>query len=399
MTGFADGLRLWSPRAGFALFAPLGVLSHQAMAPGFLLPAAAILLAAGLSRPAALRPGRGPLLAFLALAAWAAIVHLFLVDCAACAERAPGKLATLGLVVWAAASGAAVLDSAAERRSAARALVGGLAAAIALMAVELAADAPVHRLLTGLGPDDPVPPSRYNRAASALAMLCWPAAAWLWTEGRRGAAAALVLAAAGTAFAGESLSAQAASVLAAAWAGAATVFPAAAFWAGVAPVAGFAALAPWIFLAFPGWIGPAAHLLPGSAMHRVEIWYFSANAVFEAPIVGHGFGAIRDFVPTPETLAGYVHLEKWTSHPHNAPIQLWLDLGAVGLALAAALAWFAVRPARALPPPWRAAALAAAAATALAAMVSFGAWQETWLGAIGMALLAFRALAPGPGAR
>ncbi len=399
MTGFAGGLRLWGLAAGFALFAPLGAVSHQAMAPAFLLPAAAILLAAGLSRPAALRPARGPLLAFLALAGWAAFTHVFAVDCAACAERAPGKLATLGLVAWAAASGAAALDGAAERRSAARALVGGLAAAIALMAVELAADAPVHRLATGLGPDDPVSPSRYNRAASALVILSWPAAAWLWGEGRRGAAAALVLAAAGVAFAGESLSAQVASILAVAAAGAAAVAPGAVLWTGVAAAAGFSALAPWVFLALPDWIRPVAHLLPGSAMHRVEIWHFSAGAVFEAPVLGHGFGAIRDFVPAPETLARYARLEEWTSHPHNAPIQLWLDLGAVGLALAAALAWFAVRPARGLPPPWRAAALAAAAATAFTAMVSFGAWQETWLGMVGMALLAFRALAPGPGAR
>jgi O-antigen ligase len=73
------------------------------------------------------------------------------------------------------------------------------------------------------------------------------------------------------------------------------------------------------------------------------------------------------------------HVQILPLHPHNAALQVWLELGAVGAALAAALAWLlGVAAARATCPAAAAGALASGAVTA---MLSFGAWQAWWIAA------------------
>ncbi|MBX9701023.1 MAG: polymerase, partial [Acetobacteraceae bacterium] len=77
-------------------------------------------------------------------------------------------------------------------------------------------------------------------------------------------------------------------------------------------------------------------------------------------------------------------------HPHNGALQLWLELGVVGAGLGALLAlllaWRAGRLAR---PEVATAMLASAAVTFL---LSFGTWQEWWVGAQLLALCGAAAL-------
>jgi O-antigen ligase len=70
-------------------------------------------------------------------------------------------------------------------------------------------------------------------------------------------------------------------------------------------------------------------------------------------------------------------------HPHNGPLQIWLELGAHGAVLAA-LVWWALfdlcaRAAR-NDRPGGAAAGGAATAYFVIGALSFGVWQEWWLG-------------------
>jgi O-antigen ligase len=88
----------------------------------------------------------------------------------------------------------------------------------------------------------------------------------------------------------------------------------------------------------------------------------------EHPLRGWGLDASRAFSPGIQL------------HPHNGPLQVWLELGAVGALIAAAFWWLALSG---LARPR--ANVAAAAATATAAVyllfgaVNFGLWQEWWL--------------------
>jgi len=112
---------------------------------------------------------------------------------------------------------------------------------------------------------------------------------------------------------------------------------------------------------------------------RLDIWSFAAAKIVEKPWTGWGLDASRTF-------GSAISL-----HTHDAALQVWLELGAVGAVIAAAF-WIGV---------WSlieglarrdrtAAAAAAGAAVAYLAIggLSFGVWQEWWLGLGAMAAVA-----------
>ena len=119
--------------------------------------------------------------------------------------------------------------------------------------------------------------------------------------------------------------------------------------------------------------------LPFSWEHRVEGWAFIAGRLREAPLLGHGFDASRTFDAT-VALRGF-DMPVISLHPHNAGLQIWLETGLVGAALASlaivaltrlVLAWSGHDPARAM------AAAGTLAVAATISAVSYGVWQEWW---------------------
>lgn len=170
---------------------------------------------------------------------------------------------------------------------------------------------------------------------------------------------------------------------------------------GRAPRALGAALAGLVLLA-PALLGPVlARGLPvgdwpPSAAHRLLIWDFAIGRIAEHPLRGWGMEASRSVpghrdspspallerfgLTGPEVSAGWIPSSQLLPlHPHNGPLQVWLELGAVGAVLAALLAWHLAGAARRSGRP--AVALAMLASGCVTAMLSFGAWQEWWIGA------------------
>ena len=119
-----------------------------------------------------------------------------------------------------------------------------------------------------------------------------------------------------------------------------------------------------------------------SAEHRLLIWSFVGDRIAEHPVAGWGLDASRS-IPGGKDLVQ--HGETWLPlHPHNAPLQLWLELGAPGAALFALLAasiWRALGVA-AWPRGFAAAAGGALAAGSVASLATYGIWQEWWLGTL-----------------
>jgi hypothetical protein len=122
----------------------------------------------------------------------------------------------------------------------------------------------------------------------------------------------------------------------------------------------------------------AAQDIKFSAWHRLEIWSFVGSRIAEKPLLGWGLDSSRA-IPggneqTPE-------LRPWLPlHPHNAALQMWLELGIVGAALLAiflARVWLALGSVR-WPRLYNSAAAGATAATLMVALGSYGIWQE-WL--------------------
>jgi len=114
---------------------------------------------------------------------------------------------------------------------------------------------------------------------------------------------------------------------------------------------------------------------------RLDVWAFASSKVMEHPLRGLGLDSARLF-------PGAIPL-----HTHDAPIQLWLELGLPGAALAAAffalVLWRIGEMARERRNQAAVAAGAAVTYITIGAL-SFGVWQEWWLALGVLALIACR---------
>ncbi|HEY1799198.1 MAG TPA: O-antigen ligase family protein [Stellaceae bacterium] len=126
-----------------------------------------------------------------------------------------------------------------------------------------------------------------------------------------------------------------------------------------------------------------------SAGHRLLIWSFVGDHIAEYPFLGWGLDSSRA-IP-----GGGIVIrppgETWLPlHPHNAALQVWLELGAVGVlpcVALLALLWYRVAGA-AWPRLYGAAAAGSLAAALTVGFLSYGVWQEWWLGTLALALFA-----------
>jgi O-antigen ligase len=150
---------------------------------------------------------------------------------------------------------------------------------------------------------------------------------------------------------------------------------------------------------------PAAEL-PFSAAHRLLIWDFALDRIRDRPLLGWGMEASRSMPGAAEpaseaTLARFGLVEspghalfaqapRLPLHPHNGALQIWLELGALGALLTAGLAFALGRAAARSPSPGVATAMLASAA--VTGLLSFGVWQEWWVSAELLAVVAMAAL-------
>lgn len=144
-----------------------------------------------------------------------------------------------------------------------------------------------------------------------------------------------------------------------------------------------------------------------SFQHRLVIWEFVTHRIQERPLLGWGLETAR-YLPggaadaglmlqgtrpdVAKTLAGFSVLPL---HPHNAALQIRLEMGPVGLFL---VVWLLGRTGngimRQLSGLPRAAALASLLALTLLALSSFGVWQ-TWFLCLCVSMAALATLALG----
>jgi O-antigen ligase len=280
------------------------------------------------------------------------------------------------------------LAAAAERVAApwrlALCLFAGAIIGILLAGCDLASGGGLTQLISVRG----FRPARLDQIAIGMAILALPAGALLLAWRPRIASLAAVAIAAGTIFLLDDASAKAALL-------ASLPMAALLYWR-PRPAARVAAAFCVLFIMTAPLTLPQLERVPGlvatadsyknSAGHRLLIWSFTGDHIAERPLLGWGFDSARA-IPggNREARAG----QNWLPlHPHDGPLQVWLELGAPGAALFAGLvALFWLRLDR-LPGPRLYAAAAGGSLTAALApeFAAYGAWQEWWIGTLALSV-------------
>ncbi len=293
------------------------------------------------------------------------------------------RLVPIILGGWLLVGAAAQLDARARQRTA-TALVIGSGVTLILIAVEIATGGLIKSLLLGKGFDARESLYHLNRAASVVAVLIWPL--WLTLVRRLGIAAA----------------AGAAVLVAIILLGLDPDTPLFVLFAGSVFLA-FAYFAPQCarLLLIAGLVAAAAgipvypEILPAidstlvtlnlsdfTLQHRFAIWDFTAAKTMEHPLLGWGLGASRA-IPGADGIATQLggRAEVLPLHPHNALLQLWLELGLPGILLTIiAFVVILIRIPRYIAGRKELAmSLTVIFSVTLIAELSYGLWQSWWL--------------------
>ena len=152
----------------------------------------------------------------------------------------------------------------------------------------------------------------------------------------------------------------------------------------VTSLIGMPVIAPVVMDYVPGFIVEQVHY--GTLGIRAEIWSAHAELLRNAPVFGHGMEA--SFVAA-ET---YKHTEipsdlLGRAHPHNFAIQVWYELGAVGVMLFSVLIFLYFKSLRSVPDRFLPGILSTTAAAWAVSIVSHGAWQAWWWSLVGIVAL------------
>jgi len=299
------------------------------------------------------------------------------------------------LLAGALACGVVLLDALSACDAEQRALIGrrlfaGVVIALAILVVERVAGFPLRHIERASWPDTHALLVSYNRGATVLALLVWPAAIVMWRKRRLYALLLVASALAILAFytSGAAL--------------AAIIIGAVAFGLALAwPRAIAATLMAGMIVYIVG--SPVIHdrvldadtlglkiekdklnsaIVPRSGFHRLLIWRFTAQKIAERPVLGWGLESSR-FIPGGKSLLDPAE-QALPLHPHNGVLQIWLELGIPGIALLAGLVtWMLLRVRDA---PWpavdKAASLALVAAAFVIVNLSYGIWQGWWVAAL-----------------
>jgi O-antigen ligase len=140
--------------------------------------------------------------------------------------------------------------------------------------------------------------------------------------------------------------------------------------------------------------------LPRSGHHRMTIWSFTAQHIAEKPVLGWGMDSSRaipgakDEIYLIDRVGKLFNEAMLPLHPHNAPLQIWLELGGIGAGLMALfLVSLAASLGRSTASPNAKAFMAAMMFGGfLIASVSYGAWQSWWLSTVWLAVASLGAL-------
>ena len=229
-----------------------------------------------------------------------------------------------------------------------------------------------------------------SRGMTVLALFIWPTAFVLWIRGRKLMTIALMCFVAVGLFSGDNEAAVFSMATGVCALALACIFPKRSPWVfGVILGVGIL-MAPQAMLSLPD-ARTMSKTIPGlgyGVYPRIFIWQSASRLILEKPVIGHGYRSSREFSTEhdsefvrigPEDV-NRVWVEPIPLHTHNAPLQLWLELGVIGASLGIAIILNIIAYIqRSCAGTVRCAALYAALITGVSvASISYGFWQGWW---------------------
>jgi O-antigen ligase len=333
-----------------------------------------------------------PFLLILALALWAAGSALWAIHAKAALEGA-ASLAGCGFLLLFVLDSAAVLDRASRQR-AITSFFAGFALATTMLLIDIGSGGYLAGWLRGYDVSDVFQQElalrSLNRGVTLLAMFSALVVLAAWTlrqPSRRWAGLALSAIALSCAL-GWGKDAVILAVIAGTAAAFLTLLPGHWPWRLLAGgMAIMVLLWPLAVRPLPGpqqiweqWQG-----WPQSLQHRLFIWKFTTDTIVEKPLLGWGMNSAKH-IPggNQDVTVGHGRNElQWRPlplHPHNAILQWWLELGAIGAVLAGAVVLAAIRAlCRLSDRPRRLVGAAIFGQACVVSLLSYGAWQSWWL--------------------
>ncbi|GLS22289.1 polymerase [Labrys miyagiensis] len=154
-----------------------------------------------------------------------------------------------------------------------------------------------------------------------------------------------------------------------------------------ARLVGIGALALLVLAPLIGWLMAryGGFLLPAEGDHLVAIWRDVTYSLPTHLIAGYGFDASSALT---RGVGGQI-----LTSPRNAALQIWLELGAVGVILAGIAVWFTFRGMDRDDDRSTPAALAVCATALVEMFAGLAAWQTWWLMALGLTTVSLAFLA------
>jgi O-antigen ligase len=176
---------------------------------------------------------------------------------------------------------------------------------------------------------------------------------------------------------------------------AALVAPRLALWAGGIALLALLAVAPVLGSSAQALVPPEVHraLSGAHSRERVDIWTSYGAVVSQEPWLGTGFAtsARMPTLPVASRVPRKLRPGLAQSHPHNAALQIWTELGGIGAVLAGLVIALVLRALSRLPDAQLLTALPLFGVAAAISLVSHGAWQGWWTAAVGAAVVLARA--------
>ncbi len=227
--------------------------------------------------------------------------------------------------------------------------------------------------------------TKYNRGIDYLVLIAWPQLAFAVWQRRWRRVGVLTAALAVVLGVGVSLAAQAAALVGLIVLALAIWLPRIAAWLLAAGMAVLALGTPLGLRLLTTHRAELAAYLKYSGFERLEIWDPLTADVLERPLLGWGIGD-ADAIP-------HAYLQHGHSvYPHNQWLELWVETGAIGAAIALALALLTLRRISRLAPPIQPYALAAFASAVLISCVNFEVTTDSWWAALAAGAWLFTAL-------